>query len=113
MDSMRTENKNEKKMDNKNSNVNDNTKNKNNLFLCFRPITIDDLDDQIFTYISGSEKKDLFFPKILSPPPTTLAPDKKDEHEKGAHGRRKKDRNATSILKALFTGTCLVRTCIF
>ena len=93
---MRTENKNEKKMDNKNSNVNDNTKNKKNLFLCFRPITIDDLDDQIFTYISGSEKKDLFFPKILSPPPTTLAPDKKMNMKK-AHmaGERK-----TGMLRA-------------
>ncbi|XP_075669080.1 uncharacterized protein LOC142638896 [Castanea sativa] len=116
------ESKSKKKNDNNNnkySNMNNDintttttTKKKKKFLLCFKPMTMDGLeDDPVFKYFTVEEKEGMLFPVISKP---SMAPDKKEaqeEEEKGG-GRRKKGRNNVKLskfLKAVFTGTFLAK----
>ena len=105
-------NDNNKKYSNMNNNTTTTTKKKKKFLLCFKPMTMDGLeDDPVFKYFAVEEKEGMLFPVISKP---SMAPDKKEaqeEEEKGG-GRRKKGRNVklSKFLKAVFTGTFLVST---
>ena len=105
-------NDNNKKYSNMNNNTTPTTKKKKKFLLCFKPMTMDGLeDDPVFKYFAVEEKEGMLFPVISKP---SMAPDKKEaqeEEEKGG-GRRKKGRNVklSKFLKAVFTGTFLVST---
>lgn len=104
---------NNKKYSNMNTTTTTSTTKKKKFLLCFKPMTMDGLeDDPVFKYFSVEEKEGMLFPVISKP---SMAPDKKEaqeEEEKGG-GRRKKGRNNVKLskfLKAVFTGTFLVST---
>lgn len=97
-----------------NNNTTTTTKKKKKFLLCFKPMTMDGLEeDLVFKYFAVEEKEGMLLPVISKP---SMAPDKKEaqeeeEEEKGG-GRRKKGRNVklSKFLKAVFTGTFLVST---
>lgn len=105
-------NNNKKKKYGNMNNNNTTTTKKKKFLLCFKPMTMDGLeDDPVFKYFAVEEKEGMLFPVISKP---SMAPDKKEaqeEEEKGG-GRRKKGRNVklSKFLKAVFTGTFLVST---
>lgn len=105
-------NNNNKKYSNVNNTTTTTTK-KKKFLLCFKPMTMDGLEeDPVFKYFAVEEKEGMLFPVISKP---SMAPDKKEaqeeEEEKGS-GRRQKGRNVklSKFLKAVFTGTFLVST---
>ncbi|KAK7848089.1 uncharacterized protein LOC111995103 [Quercus suber] len=102
---------NNKKYSNVNNTTTTTTK-KKKFLLCFKPMTMDGLEeDPVFKYFAVEEKEGMLFPVISKP---SMAPDKKEaqveEEEKGS-GRRKKGRNVklSKFLKAVFTGTFLAK----